>query len=79
MINDCVGKIKISKELLESFWFNNKYFVPVSAVEKEEYFEYTCYCNKFRKLIDGERIPEYNISYIKTITGPELYSVEELK
>lgn len=80
MMNDRLGKIKISKELLENFWKINVDFIPIQAAEEEDCFVYVCMSNQFRELSYGELVPSYELTYIKTKDGKvELSKVEELK
>lgn len=75
-----VGKIKISKELLEEFWKINKDFIPIKATEEECSFEYVCISNYFRPININELVPSYDIQYIRDEVGNIfLNKVEELK
>lgn len=73
-----IGYIVVSISSLEDFWFHNKWFVPISAqVNKYEYgtITYLCYCDKFKILLTGQKIPRYNPVFKKIDSVVELVEV----
>jgi hypothetical protein len=76
-----IGFIRVSNSALESFWFNNKWFIPVSASRNQTHNDvitYLCYCDKFRLLSEYEVIPTYELVFKRSDDGVvDLLSVKE--
>ena len=65
-----VGIISVSADLLEDFWLNNKWFVPLDLAFPNQHVKnnttrYVCLCDSFKVLAEYEVIPEYVVSFTR--------------
>ena len=77
-----IGFIKVSNQVLENFWFNNKWLIPLRAevlTTHNNMINYLCYCDRFRLLGEYDVIPMYELVLKKDEDGVvNLLSVEEV-